>query len=97
VTCPSIGNFTWSKKKYTFGGRKGANVFSEPKKGIWGPKSVWACDVSIDREFYMKKYTFGGQKGKNRPSEPKNGIWGSKSVGTCRHFLKKFLSDSDGV
>jgi kinesin family member 20 len=21
VTCPSIGNITWSKKKYTFGGR----------------------------------------------------------------------------
>jgi hypothetical protein len=29
VTYPSIGNFTWSKKKYSFGGQKGENKASE--------------------------------------------------------------------
>jgi hypothetical protein len=43
VTYPSIEDFTWSKKIYTFGGQKGENKPSEPKKGI-----------SIDREFYME-------------------------------------------
>jgi hypothetical protein len=32
VTYPSIRNLTWSKKKYTFGGLKGENKPSEPKK-----------------------------------------------------------------
>jgi hypothetical protein len=41
VTYLSIGNFTWSKKKYTFGGQKDENKPSEPKNGIWGPKSIW--------------------------------------------------------
>jgi hypothetical protein len=26
VIYPSIGSFTWSKKKYTFGGRKGSEL-----------------------------------------------------------------------
>jgi hypothetical protein len=34
VIYPSIGNFTWSKKKYIFGGQKGENQPSEPKNGI---------------------------------------------------------------
>jgi hypothetical protein len=34
VIYPSIGNFTWSKKKYTFGGQKGENRLTEPKNGI---------------------------------------------------------------
>jgi hypothetical protein len=58
------------KKIYTFRCRKGENEPSEPKNGIWGPKSVWSCDISIDREFYKKKYTLGGQKGKNKTPEP---------------------------
>jgi hypothetical protein len=51
VIYPSIGNFTWNMKKYTFVGQKGKNRLSEPKNGIWGPKSVWSCDMSIDQEF----------------------------------------------
>jgi hypothetical protein len=35
VTYPSIGNFTWRKKKYTIHGRKCKNKPSEPKNGIW--------------------------------------------------------------
>jgi hypothetical protein len=64
VTHQSIGNFTWSKKKYTFGGQKCENRPSEPKNGIWGPKSVWSCDISIDREFYIEqeKMYFWGSK-----------------------------------
>jgi hypothetical protein len=38
VTYPSIGNFTWSKKKYIFGGQKGENKASEPKNGTWASK-----------------------------------------------------------
>jgi hypothetical protein len=36
VIDPSIENFTWSKKKYTFGGPKGKNKVSEPANR--GPK-----------------------------------------------------------
>jgi hypothetical protein len=54
VTCPSIGNITWSKKKYTFGGQKGENRLPEPKNGIWGPKSAWPSDMSIDRKYNME-------------------------------------------
>jgi hypothetical protein len=42
VIYPSIGNFTCSKKKYSFGGQKGENKPSEPKNGIRGPKSIWS-------------------------------------------------------
>jgi hypothetical protein len=31
VLYPSIGKFTWSKKKYAFGGQKGENKPTEPK------------------------------------------------------------------
>jgi hypothetical protein len=27
----------------------------ESKNGNWAPKSVWSCDISNDREFYMKQ------------------------------------------
>jgi hypothetical protein len=37
VTYPSIGSFTWSKKKHTFGGQKGENKPLEPKNG---PKKI---------------------------------------------------------
>jgi hypothetical protein len=39
------------KKIYTLRGEKGKNRPPEPKNGIWGPKSVWSCDISIDQEF----------------------------------------------
>jgi hypothetical protein len=32
VIHPSIGNFTWSKKKFIFGGQKHENEPSEPKQ-----------------------------------------------------------------
>jgi hypothetical protein len=51
----SIGNIIWNKQKYTFRGKKGENKFSEPKNGIWASKSVWLCDISIDRKFYMEQ------------------------------------------
>jgi hypothetical protein len=71
VIYPSIGNFTWSMTKYTVGGQKGKNWPSESKNGIWGPKSVWSCHISIEREFHVnqKKYTLEGQKDKNKPLE----------------------------
>jgi hypothetical protein len=37
---PSIGTFTWSKKKYTFVGQKCENRLPQPKNGICGPKSI---------------------------------------------------------
>jgi hypothetical protein len=57
VICLSIGNFIRSKKKYIFGGQKGENKPSGHKPGVWGPKSVWSCDISIDREFYIDAKT----------------------------------------
>jgi hypothetical protein len=66
------------QEKYTFGVKK-AKIGPQPKNGIWGPKSIWSCDISIDQEFYMEqeKYTFGVKKAKIGP-QPKNGIWGPK-------------------
>jgi hypothetical protein len=43
VMYPSIGNFTWSKKKYNFGGRKGEHKTIYLKTGIWASKSVRSC------------------------------------------------------
>jgi hypothetical protein len=45
------------KRICNFRGRKGENEPSEPKNGIWGSKSVWSCDISIDRKFYMQHAT----------------------------------------
>jgi hypothetical protein len=39
VTYPSIGNFTRSKKNYTFGGQRSENKPSEPKNGTKAPKT----------------------------------------------------------
>jgi hypothetical protein len=39
------------KRIYIFRGQKWENEPAEPKNGIWGPKSVWSCDISIDQEF----------------------------------------------
>jgi hypothetical protein len=46
-----ISHVTHHSKIYTFRGQKGKNRTLEPKNGIWGPKSVWSCDISIDQEF----------------------------------------------
>jgi hypothetical protein len=43
------------KKKYIFGGQKGKNKPSEPKNEIWGPKSVWSCNISIGNFSWSKK------------------------------------------
>jgi hypothetical protein len=43
------------------------DVVDEPKNGIWDPKSVWSCDISIDREFYIeheKIYLWGSERQK---------------------------------
>jgi hypothetical protein len=59
VIFPSIRNFTYIKKKYTFGGQKDENKPSKPKNGIWGPSiGNFTCS--------KKKYTFGGQKMMNK-------------------------------
>jgi hypothetical protein len=58
------------KKIYTFRGRKCENEPAEPKNGIWGPKSVFSCGISIDREFNMeheKIYFWGSKRQKLAP------------------------------
>jgi hypothetical protein len=70
-------------------GQKIENKPSEHKNGIWVPKSVGSCDISIDREFY----TGVGEK---KPSEPKNGIWGPKSVWSCDMSIdREFYIDEE--
>jgi hypothetical protein len=54
-------------RKNIFWSQKSENEPSEPKNEIWGPKSIWMCDISdisIDREFYMQqeKIYFRGSK-----------------------------------
>jgi hypothetical protein len=45
----------WSKTKYSFRRQKEKDKPCEPNNGIWAPKSVGSCDISIDREFYMEQ------------------------------------------
>jgi hypothetical protein len=40
------------KTEYTFRGQKGENKPSEPTNGIWGPKPIWSCDISIRLGFF---------------------------------------------
>jgi hypothetical protein len=98
VIYPSIGNFTWSKKKYTFGSQKDENKLSDPKNGIWAPKSVWSCDVSIDQEFYIEqdKIHFWGSNCENKPSEPNNGFWAPKSVWSCDISIDRGFYKEEG-
>jgi hypothetical protein len=44
-----FGNFIWRQKNYTIRGQKSENRMPKPKNGIWNPKSVWSCDISIVR------------------------------------------------
>jgi hypothetical protein len=77
VIYPSIGNFTRREKKYTLGGQKDENRPPGPKNGIWGPKSVWSCDLSIDREFYKKRekiYFRGSKRRKKAPEAQKRNL-----------------------
>jgi hypothetical protein len=52
--CFSIANPKFILTVYTLRGQKEATMPSEPKNGIWAPKSAWS---------------FVGQKGKKKPSE----------------------------
>jgi hypothetical protein len=81
VIYSSIGSFTKSKKKFTFGVKK-AKISFRAQKWNLGPKInmvVWHIHRSRST-WSKKKYTCGGQKSKNSPPEPKNGIRGPKSV-----------------
>jgi hypothetical protein len=64
VTYPSIGNFVEMQKKYFLRVQIGKNKPSEPKNGIWVPKLVFSCDISIDRKFCEdeEKIYFEGSK-----------------------------------
>jgi hypothetical protein len=86
------------KKKYTFGGGayKGENKPSEPKKRIWGPKSVWSCDISIDRKFYMEQEKINSKRRKKALRAKKRNLglkkskinFRAKKIKTRRHFKK---------
>jgi hypothetical protein len=54
---PSIGNFTWHKKIYTFGDQKGENKPSESKNGIWGQKSKINFPTKAKKNRNFKKCT----------------------------------------
>jgi hypothetical protein len=41
------------RKINTFGDQNGENNPSEPKNGIWAPKSVWLSDSFSDWKFYI--------------------------------------------
>jgi hypothetical protein len=71
------------KKISTFRGQKGENRLPEPKNGIWGPKSVWSCDISIVREFYMEKEKlyFGDQKDRKSLQSLKTEFWAQNQYG----------------
>jgi hypothetical protein len=51
VIYPSIGNSSNKKNIHIFRERKGKNKPSSPKNRILAQKSVYSCDISINREF----------------------------------------------
>jgi hypothetical protein len=50
---PSIGNFSWIKKKYTFGVKK-VKISLQSSKTEFGAQNQYGR-VSIVREFYMER------------------------------------------
>jgi hypothetical protein len=70
--------YKWRKRSHQT--LKGKKKPSEPKNVIWAPKSVWPCDIFIDRKFciHKKTYNLTGQQGKNKQSEPKKRNLGPK-------------------
>jgi hypothetical protein len=62
-----IGNFMKMKTIYPLVGvKKAKKKTSEPKNGIWSPKSVWSCDISIRNLLCStEKYAFKGQNSEN--------------------------------
>jgi hypothetical protein len=73
VIYPSIGNFTWTMKNVLLGTKRQIKRPPELKNGIWGPKSVWSCDISIERKFCMQQ---------------KNKLWGVKKAKISIQSLK---------
>jgi hypothetical protein len=61
-----IGNFTWGKKNYTFGGKKVEKKLSEPKTEFGAQNQYGRVIYPLTKKFIWskKKYTFGGQRSK---------------------------------
>jgi hypothetical protein len=78
-----------------FRGRKGENESSKPTNGIWDLKSVWLCDISIDREFYMeheKIYLWGSIRQKKSPrAQKRNFNEKTKTLNFFVEFLKNII------
>jgi hypothetical protein len=64
-------------------GVKKEKIGLEDRNGIWSPKSVWSCDMSIDLEFYMKqeKYYFGVKKVKISLANPETELGAQNKFG----------------
>jgi hypothetical protein len=60
---------------------------------IWGLKSVWSWDISIDRKFYMeqRKYTFEDQKGKISLQSPKTEFGAQNQYGHVTYPSKFYM------
>jgi hypothetical protein len=85
VIYPSIGNFKWSKKKYSFEGQKCENKLLEPKTEF-GAQNQYSRGIypSIENITWSKKnIKLGVKKTTKGPQRPKNGIWSPKSVWSC--------------
>jgi hypothetical protein len=99
VIYPSFGNFIWSKKKHTFGGKKAKRLLQSSKKEF-GAQNQYGRVIYPSIENFIcgkKKYIFGDQNDKNKPSEPKNGTEAPKNQkhkGISKMHAKKVLLDS---
>jgi hypothetical protein len=77
VIYPSIKNFTWSKKKYTFGGHKVENRPPEPKINM----VVWYIHRSGILHKARKNILLGVKKVKISPQSPKTEFWAQNQYG----------------
>jgi hypothetical protein len=66
-------------------GPKNENEPSEPKNGIWASKSIWSCDISINRVFIgvRKNILLWVKKAKIGLQSPKTEFGAPKSIWSC--------------
>jgi hypothetical protein len=69
VTCPLIGNFTWSKKNILLAVKKAKKSLQSPKMefGAQNQYGRVTCPSMGNFTWSKKKYSLGGQKGENKP------------------------------
>jgi hypothetical protein len=70
----------------------------EPKNGICVSKSVWSCDMSMDREFYTKqgKVYFWGSKMRKLAFNGAQNHYGRVRISIDQFFFNEYVVSNFG-